>query len=93
MMELGIFAKTFNRNSILEEAFELIGDSIIIAHAKDVSGDEAQEFTAAGQGIVDYDFYLHLLQSVSFQGALIVHGLGEHQVEESLNFIRKKLQL
>ncbi len=78
-------------NDVLSESFDLLGEHIVIAHAKDIIIDRESEFAAAGQGIVDYRHYLQLLSDVKFDGALILHGLLEDQVEGSLSFIRALL--
>jgi sugar phosphate isomerase/epimerase len=75
---------------VLSEAFDLLGEHIIIAHAKDRGTDET--FRAAGEGILDYDHYLHLLQESTFTGPLIIHGLAEAQVDAALQFLYDKLE-
>jgi sugar phosphate isomerase/epimerase len=75
---------------VLDEAFDLLGEHIVIAHAKDRGPDDT--FRAAGEGILDYDSYLHLLQASAFAGPLIVHGLAEAQVDTTLQFLSGKLQ-
>ena len=77
---------------ILDEAFALLGDDIVIAHAKDLSRDGDAGGEAAGQGMLDYDYYLSLLHKVGFDGPLILHGLNEAEVEECVDFLRGKLQ-
>lgn len=57
----------------LREAFELLGDDIVLAHAKDVRGG------------VDYALYLELLGD---EVPLILHGMPEEEVPGSLEFIR-----
>ena len=59
---------------ILNEAFDLLGRDIVIAHAKDLSHDGEAGNLAAGAGVLDYDHYLALLQSTGFGGPLILHG-------------------
>jgi sugar phosphate isomerase/epimerase len=75
---------------IVEEAIDLLGEHIVIAHAKDRGPDD--EFRAAGRGILNYDHYLRLLHERAFAGPLIVHGLAEAQVGASLQFLTDKLQ-
>jgi sugar phosphate isomerase/epimerase len=74
---------------VLDEAFDLLGEHIVIAHAKDRGADDS--FQAAGEGILDYDHYLRLLRATSFDGPLILHGLTEGQVDAALQFLRGKL--
>ncbi|GHO82190.1 sugar phosphate isomerase/epimerase family protein [Dictyobacter formicarum] len=77
-------------SQVLDEAFDLLGEHIVIAHAKDRGADDT--FRAAGEGILDFDHYLRLLQASSFPGPLIIHGLAEAQVDTALQFIYDKLQ-
>jgi sugar phosphate isomerase/epimerase len=80
----------WQRSQVLDEAFDLLGEHIVIAHAKDRGADDT--FRVAGEGLLDYDHYLRLLQSVAFTGPLIVHGLAEDQVDAALQFLSGKLQ-
>ncbi len=75
---------------VLDEAFELLGEYIVIAHAKDVGPDNT--FRAAGTGILDYDHYLHHLEAATVEVPLIIHGLSEAQVDATVRFLREKLQ-
>ncbi len=77
-------------SQVLDEAFDLLGEHIVIAHAKDRGVDDT--FRAAGEGILDYDSYLRLLQARAFPGPLIIHGLAETQVDAVLQFLYDKLQ-
>lgn len=74
---------------VLHEAFELLGDEVVIAHAKDVKA--SGEVVAAGKGDLDYDLYLKYLSEAGYGGPLVVHGLAEEEVEGSLTFLRGKL--
>jgi len=76
----------------MTEAFDLLGNDIVLAHAKDIQiKNNELEVVAAGKGILDYDGYVELLQEYSFSGALILHGLQEDEVETSIQFLEKKL--
>lgn len=82
-----------NMTAILNNAFELLAGDIVIAHAKDLANDgDNPEFVAAGKGMLDYKTYLKLLKECNYQGSLILHGLSEAQVPESVGFIRKQLE-
>jgi sugar phosphate isomerase/epimerase len=76
---------------ILDEAFELLGPDIVLAHGKDLDRDGAAGDVPAGQGLLDYDLYLRLLRAHGYAGPLILHGLGEHAVAGSVDFVRRKL--
>lgn len=77
--------------AILKETFGLLGDQIVLAHAKDLSRSGAPGSTAPGQGELDFDLYLGLLAASSYDGPLIIHGLHESQATASIDFIRDKL--
>ena len=74
---------------VLDEACELLGKDIVIAHAKDVKS--TGEVVAAGRGGLDYDRYLENLRRVGFEGPLILHGLEESEVEGSVAFLHTNL--
>jgi len=74
---------------ILDEAFELLGEYIVLAHAKDIGPDNT--FRAAGTGILDYDYYLHKLQAATVEVPLILHGLSETQVDVAVRFLRERI--
>lgn len=73
-------------SEVLDRAFELLGEEIVLAHAKDVRA--TGETAAAGSGELDYDRYLENLRGVGFGGPLILHGLEEAEVEGSVAFLR-----
>ena len=77
-------------SQVLDEAFDLLGEYIVIAHAKDRGADDT--FHPAGGGILDYDQYVRLLRAAVFDGPFILHGLTEGQIVTALQFLRDKLQ-
>ncbi len=77
-------------DEVLNKAFELLGEDIVIAHAKDVKN--TGEVAAAGRGGIDYDQYLENLRRVGYEGPLILHGLKEWEVKGSVAFLRRKLK-
>ncbi len=76
---------------ILDEAFALLGPDIALAHAKDLDRDGEAGHLAAGTGLLDYDRYVSLLRSSGFDGAIILHGLTEAQVDGCTAFLENKL--
>ncbi len=76
---------------ILSEAFALLGNDIALAHAKDLDHDGEAGHRAAGEGLLDYAFYLAELKRVKFTGALVLHGLSEKQVPGCVEFVRSKM--
>ena len=79
-------------DAVLDEAFELVGSDIALAHAKDLTRDGAAGNVAAGEGLLDYDRYVALLRASGFEGALVLHGLEERQVPACLAFLDGKLR-
>lgn len=75
---------------VIDEAFDLLGDHIVMAHAKDKDSDDG--FRAAGKGILDYSRYLKHLNNMNFEGALIIHSLEEWEVDTSVQFLRNTFQ-
>ena len=76
---------------ILDEAFDLLGERIVLAHAKDLDHDGDAGNLPAGHGLLDYDRYVRLLQGCGYAGALVLHGLDERDVPACVAFLRAKL--
>ncbi len=76
---------------ILKEAFDLLGDDIALAHAKDLDRDGDAGHLPAGQGKLDYALYLGLLRQSGYAGAIILHGLSEAQIGGCVDFLRSRL--
>lgn len=76
---------------ILDEAFELLGEDIVLAHAKDLDRDGQAGHLAAGTGLLDYEQYLGLLKRTGYEGPVILHGLSEAQVPFCAGFLRDKI--
>ncbi len=76
---------------ILDEAFALLSKDIALAHAKDLDHDGDAGHLAAGQGLLDYGYYLQLLKQSGYTGSLILHGLTEKQVDGCVAFLNEKL--
>jgi sugar phosphate isomerase/epimerase len=77
--------------AILTEAFDLLGNDIALAHAKDLTEDGHAGNAAAGTGLLDYDLYVRLLQESGYKGALVLHGLSEAQTPRGVDFLRTRL--
>jgi sugar phosphate isomerase/epimerase len=77
---------------VIDEAFQLLGRDIVLAHAKDLTADGAAGQTAAGKGALDYQRYLHWLTKVGYDGPLILHGLSEEEVSSSVKFLNEILE-
>ena len=73
---------------VLDEAFDLLGDHVAIAHGKDLDHGGDAGHLAAGTGKLDYAHYVALLSALSFDVPIILHGLTEEQVAASAAMLR-----
>ena len=76
---------------VLDEAFDLLGHDIRMAHAKDLEKDGDAGHQAAGTGVLDYQYYLACLDRVGFEGSVILHSLEEAQVPVSRDYVQERL--
>ncbi len=76
---------------ILREVFDLLGNEIALAHAKDLMKDGEAGDRAAGTGVLDYELYLGLLKESGFAGAVILHSLKETEVPAAVGFVRGRM--
>ena len=72
--------------SIIAQAVDLLGDRIVMAHAKDRRANG--EFIAAGSGIIDFPHFIRCLRSAGFDGPLVAHGLSEQEAPAVATFLR-----
>ena len=74
--------------AVLDAAFGLLGQDIVLAHAKDRDRTGAAGSVPPGSGVVDFSRYIRLLRRDAGTVPLIIHGLDESQVSGSLAFLR-----
>jgi sugar phosphate isomerase/epimerase len=79
------------QREILDQAADLLGPDIALAHAKDLAGPPQKIQVPAGRGELDYEDYVSALRRVGFDGALILHSLRESEVAEAVAFLRAHL--
>jgi sugar phosphate isomerase/epimerase len=72
--------------AIIEEACQLLGEYVVLAHAKD--RDANGKVCPAGKGAVDFPHFLKCLQEVGFRGPLIAHGLKESEAAPTAHYLR-----
>jgi len=77
-----------NMRQVLDEAFELLGSEIALAHAKDLDQDGEAGHVAAGRGRLDYPYYMELLKASGFEGSIILHALKPAEARDRLAFVR-----
>lgn len=78
---------------VLNEAFDLLGRDLVLAHAKDLKRDGEAGHAAAGTGVLDYDLYLRRLRDSGFEGPVILHGLVESEVPAAIRFLQDRWEL
>jgi len=77
-----------NMRNVLDEAFDLLGPDIVLAHAKDLDKDGEAGHLAAGRGRLDYPYYLELLSKSGFDGTIILHALQPAEAKDRMAFVR-----
>jgi len=75
---------------VLDEAFDLLGPDIIMAHAKEFIG-ESNGPCAPGNGPLDWGYYLMKLRESGFRGPLVLHNLGEASVTDGISLLESHL--
>jgi sugar phosphate isomerase/epimerase len=78
-------------DEILDEAFDLLGGDLAIAHAKELDSDARASSLALGDGALDWDRYLALLAAAKFNGPLVMHGFEERDAAASMRFLRERM--
>jgi sugar phosphate isomerase/epimerase len=78
------------RRRIVDEAVDLLGPHVAMAHAKD--RDAEGGLAAAGSGVVEFDRFLRRLHEAGFDGPLVAHGLGAAEAPAVATFLREQLR-
>lgn len=74
---------------VIDEAFTLLGSDLCLAHGKDLQAGPGLSFTHAGDGIIDFPYYLNHLAESGYTDSFILHGIhDEANLESSLSFIQ-----
>ena len=79
-------ADAAERRRLVDEAVDLLGGRIAMAHAKDRHADG--RFATAGTGVIDFAHFLHALRGVGFDGDLVTHGLAADEAAGVAAFLR-----
>ncbi len=80
-----------NQDAVIEEAFSLLGNRIIAAHAKDrMRGEDGQVVTVpAGFGQMNYALYMKLLEQYKPGVQIVMEEAGPHQMATCKAFIER----
>ena len=76
---------------VLTQAFELLSEDMVMAHAKDIA-DPEHKSQAAGRGLLEWPVYFELLKKYRFNGPVILHNLTEAEIPASLSFVKEGLR-
>ena len=78
-------------HSILDQAFDLLGSDIILAHAKDLDRYGGAGNRPIGKGILGYDYYINWLREVGYNGPILLHSLKESEIKADVSFLHQKI--
>ena len=82
-----------NVEKTIRDAFDKLGNDIILAHGKDIAESDGIDFAPVGEGIVDYDLFLELLKKYNYKGAMVIHGIyDESLMDGCVKFIKEKIK-
>lgn len=82
-----------DQEGVIQEAFELFGDRMVILHAKDfIIEDEQIKIVPVGQGLLNYDFLLHLLKKKKPLINILMESTQEPYIDGSLAFLIDKYE-
>jgi sugar phosphate isomerase/epimerase len=79
-------ASPAERRRLVDEAVDLLGPEIAMAHAKD--RDPEGRFVAAGRGVIDFPHFVARLNAAGFDGPLVTHGLSEAEAKGVAVYLR-----
>ena len=78
-----------NVRDIINRGFDLLGEHVACAHGKDIKEGEGLEFVGAGQGIVDFAYFLEKLDEIGYDDGMILHGISrEDDIPRCIEYIR-----
>ncbi len=77
------------QRALVEQAVDLLGDRIVMAHAKD--RDAQGGFATAGQGVVDFAHFIRTLRRAGFDDDLVTHGLTQAEAPAVAAFLAQLL--
>lgn len=79
-----------SQRKTIDEAIDLLGPKIALAHAKDRMADGT--VAPAGKGMVDWKYFLNGLAKIGFEGPLIAHGISASEAPKVANFLTQQIE-
>jgi sugar phosphate isomerase/epimerase len=83
-------ASLTTQSEVMREAAGLLGDSLLLAHAKDI--DAAGHVVAPGEGAVDLPAFVKALRSVGYEDALIAHGFSADKTGPAAKALKRLIE-
>ena len=79
-----------DQDTVIIEAFDLIGNDIIEAHAKNFNiSDNKIKFVAPFNGKLNYELVIKLLNKYNYKGTFVMHALEENEVDKSIKYLKE----
>lgn len=79
-----------DHKSSIDNAFDLLGPMIGLAHAKDRYADG--QVAPVGKGLIDWTNFLHRLSSCDYDGPLIAHGMSASEAPSVSAFLHSQVE-
>lgn len=64
-----------NVRPTIERAFEAYGRDVVLAHGKDIAESDGIQFCPTFEGIIDYSYFIGLLNKYGYEGDMLIHGV------------------
>lgn len=80
-----------NMSQRIKEAIILLRDHIALVHAKDCEITNKIAYKAAGKGKIDFRKYICCLKEAGYDGSVILHGLSESEVLETVQYLKRQI--
>jgi len=78
--------------AVIRHAFNVLKGDIVLAHGKDIAESEGINFCPTGEGIVDFELFIRLLDAQGYQGDMILHGIyDEAKMPQGIEVIKSLL--
>ena len=80
-----------NQEHIIQEAFDLLGDRIVIIHAKDFTIKDGEiKMVSVGQGLLDYKKIFSFVKEKKPDMQILMESTKEKDMEKSISYLRNQ---
>ncbi|MEO2076804.1 MAG: sugar phosphate isomerase/epimerase family protein [Bacillus sp. (in: firmicutes)] len=82
-----------NQEAVIQEAFELFGDKMVILHAKDFIIEDSQvKMVPVGHGLLNYDFLFQLMKKKKPYITMLMESTTEPYIDGSIAYLKDKYE-